>query len=131
MVKGLLKEYPEIEIGSIDGIQGREKDAVILTLVRSNDSGTIGFLSENRRLNGAPVPCASQLTASGHDSGENVSLSNRRWRNDPKRRKGWFSGEMDRLARRKRRFEISRYKHVYRGLGGIIGERMLHSIQKS
>ena len=53
MVKDLLKEYPDIEIGSIDGIQGREKDAVILTLVRSNEAGTIGFLSENRRLNGS------------------------------------------------------------------------------
>jgi DNA polymerase alpha-associated DNA helicase A len=52
MIKDLLKEYSDLEIGSIDGIQGREKDAVILTLVRSNDSGTIGFLSENRRLNG-------------------------------------------------------------------------------
>lgn len=52
LVKGLLSEYPEIEIGSIDGIQGREKDAVILTLVRSNDSGTVGFLGEKRRLNG-------------------------------------------------------------------------------
>lgn len=54
-MKDLLKEYPEIEIGSIDGIQGREKDAVILTLVRSNESGTVGFLSENRRLNGNPL----------------------------------------------------------------------------
>lgn len=55
LVKGLLSEYPEIEIGSIDGIQGREKDAVILTLVRSNDSGTVGFLGEKRRLNGIPA----------------------------------------------------------------------------
>ena len=52
LVKDRLREYPDLEIGSIDGIQGREKDAVILTLVRSNDSGTVGFLSENRRLNG-------------------------------------------------------------------------------
>jgi len=52
LVKSLLLAYPEIEIGSIDGIQGREKDAVILTLVRSNENGTIGFLAEKRRLNG-------------------------------------------------------------------------------
>jgi len=52
LVKDRLREYPDLEIGSIDGIQGREKDAVILTLVRSNDSGTVGFLRENRRLNG-------------------------------------------------------------------------------
>jgi DNA polymerase alpha-associated DNA helicase A len=52
LVKSLLSAYAEIEIGSIDGIQGREKNAVILTLVRSNESGTIGFLAEKRRLNG-------------------------------------------------------------------------------
>ena len=52
LIKDLLKEYLDLEIGSIDGIQGREKDAVILSLVRSNESGTIGFLNEKRRLNG-------------------------------------------------------------------------------
>ena len=51
-MKELLRDYPDIEIGSIDGIQGREKDAVILSLVRSNETGTIGFLGEKRRLNG-------------------------------------------------------------------------------
>lgn len=53
MIKDLLREYSDLEIGSIDGLQGREKDAVILSLVRSNESGTIGFLSEKRRLNGS------------------------------------------------------------------------------
>jgi len=56
LIKDLLREYPEIEIGSIDGIQGREKDAVILSLVRSNDNGTVGFLGEKRRLNGGSIP---------------------------------------------------------------------------
>lgn len=47
----LLKEqFPGIELGSIDGFQGREKEAVIVSLVRSG--GEIGFLAEKRRLNG-------------------------------------------------------------------------------
>jgi len=41
----------KLEIGSVDGFQGREKEAVIISLVRSNESGTIGFLEEVRRTN--------------------------------------------------------------------------------
>ncbi|GAA5982816.1 hypothetical protein JCM11641_004634 [Rhodosporidiobolus odoratus] len=44
-------QYPEVEIGSVDSNQGRENDVVIVSLVRSNDSGEVGFLREFRRLN--------------------------------------------------------------------------------
>ncbi len=40
-----------VEIGSIDGFQGREKEAVIVDLVRSNDDAAIGFLADTRRMN--------------------------------------------------------------------------------
>ena len=48
----LKERYPGIELGSIDGFQGREKEAVIVSLVRSNPEHEVGFLAEKRRLNG-------------------------------------------------------------------------------
>ncbi|XP_055505666.1 DNA-binding protein SMUBP-2 [Leucoraja erinacea] len=49
--KELSNKYPELEIKSVDGFQGREKEAVVLSLVRSNRRGEVGFLAEDRRIN--------------------------------------------------------------------------------
>lgn len=40
----LSARYPELEIKSVDGFQGREKEAVVLSLVRSNRKGNFYFL---------------------------------------------------------------------------------------
>uniref|UniRef100_A0A3P9AM05 DNA-binding protein SMUBP-2 n=1 Tax=Esox lucius TaxID=8010 RepID=A0A3P9AM05_ESOLU len=47
----LSTRHPDLEIKSVDGFQGREKEAVVLTLVRSNRKGEVGFLAEDRRIN--------------------------------------------------------------------------------
>ncbi|KAK5130420.1 hypothetical protein LTR08_002118 [Meristemomyces frigidus] len=47
----LKERFPGLELGSIDGFQGREKEAVVVSLVRSNPEHEVGFLGEKRRLN--------------------------------------------------------------------------------
>ena len=47
----LKTDFEDLEIGSVDGFQGREKECVIISFVRSNDEKQIGFLKESRRTN--------------------------------------------------------------------------------
>ncbi|KAI0293908.1 P-loop containing nucleoside triphosphate hydrolase protein [Russula brevipes] len=59
---------PELEIGTVDGMQGREKEAVIISLVRSNDKREVGFLKDERRLNVAMTRARRHLCVVGDSS---------------------------------------------------------------
>ena len=72
LLSNLLKhDHPAIELGSVDGFQGREKEAIVLSLVRSNLDETkaggggkaeadVGFLGEKRRLNGTSLSSGNE-----------------------------------------------------------------------
>ncbi len=57
--------HDNLEIDTVDGFQGREKEAVLITMVRSNHQGEMGFLSETRRMNVALTRARRKLIVIG------------------------------------------------------------------
>lgn len=55
----------KIEIDTVDGFQGREKEVVIISLVRSNQQAEIGFLADTRRMNVALTRARRKLILIG------------------------------------------------------------------
>ena len=66
-VRWLRQNSPDerVEIDTVDGFQGREKEAVIISLVRSNPEGEIGFLADARRMNVALTRARRKLIVIG------------------------------------------------------------------
>jgi superfamily I DNA and/or RNA helicase len=54
-----------VEIDTVDGFQGREKEAIVISLVRSNHEQEIGFMADGRRMNVALTRARRGLTVIG------------------------------------------------------------------
>ncbi len=57
--------HHHIQVKTIDGFQGEERDVIIISMVRSNDRGDIGFLSDLRRMNVAITRARKKLVLVG------------------------------------------------------------------
>ncbi len=60
-----LKQYASLSVNTIDSFQGQERDAVFISLTRSNAESAIGFLSEVRRMNVAITRAKKKLVLIG------------------------------------------------------------------
>ncbi len=67
----ILDDAPEIfsnidiSVNTVDAFQGQERDVIIISLVRSNDKGEIGFLKDTRRMNVAMTRAKKKLIVIG------------------------------------------------------------------
>lgn len=75
ILKGLVKENEvlasytdQISVNTIDSFQGQERDVVYISLTRSNAEGSIGFLSDIRRMNVAMTRARKKLVVIGDSS---------------------------------------------------------------
>ena len=55
-----------ITVGTVDGFQGQERDVIVISLVRSNTEGQIGFLRDLRRMNVAMTRARMKLIIVGN-----------------------------------------------------------------
>ena len=56
----------QISVNTVDGFQGQERDVILISLVRSNDDGNIGFLRDLRRMNVAMTRARMKLIIIGN-----------------------------------------------------------------
>lgn len=69
----LISQLTDIEVKTVDGFQGREKEIIIISTVRSNNRGEIGFLNDLRRLNVAITRAKRKLIIVGNKDTLNIN----------------------------------------------------------
>ena len=73
MIRRLLKMQKfyrrlrgQVSLNTVDGFQGQERDVIIISMVRDNEKGDIGFLGDLRRMNVAITRARMKLIVIGN-----------------------------------------------------------------
>ena len=65
LLRSVLPEQMHNHVATVDSFQGREREIVIISMVRSNDAGDVGFLADERRMNVAITRAKRQVVIIG------------------------------------------------------------------
>ena len=110
-------DLDKIEVASVDAFQGREKDVILISCVRSNDYDNIGFLNDYRRLNVAITRAKFGYVILGNPK---VLVSNPLWESYLgffELQNLVFSAKGDQLERVKQRFtRFEKLEDIYEGV---------------
>ena len=121
LIRRMLRKL--IEVSSTDGFQGREKEVVIFSAVRSNDYGAVGFVSDWRRVNVSFTRARRGLIVIGND----VTIR----RGDPDTWMTWLAWadahgiNMDKPGVPRGRYDAEQLRKVR---GGATGAEMLKDV---
>lgn len=120
IMNGNMKKelYEAIEVASVDAFQGREKDYIILSCVRSNDNSSMGFVSDARRMNVALTRARYGLIILGNPK---VLSKNHLWNNlicHFKELQVLMEGNIGNLQPSPLHFSRSTYQHHSRSQSG-------------
>lgn len=123
LTRKLVNGPPYVEVSSTDGFQGREKEAVVFSAVRSNDYGSVGFVSDWRRVNVSFTRARRGLIVIGND----VTLR----RGDPDTWMPWLEWvnahgvNMDNPGKTRGRYDADQLRKVR---GGTTAAEMLKDV---
>jgi hypothetical protein len=76
-IRDPMHALSDVEVKSVDGFQGREKEVIVLSCTRSNAGGDIGFLQDVRRLNVAVTRARRGLIVVGN--AQCLARGSQRW----------------------------------------------------